>query len=414
MKHALIFCMLAGLFIATASGDEFQVNTHTTWDQADPDVAINENDDFVVVWRSYGQDGGSNGIFGQRFDPNHNPVGDEFQVNSVFTGNQTEPAVAVDIAAGFIVTWRGPAIEDPNRDDIFARWFDPNGFPVTDDIRINDDTLGEHICPAVAMNRSGEYVIVWECVDFPEEGDRTICGRLLDGYGIKLGDEFIISEGMSPCRYPDVVMDPNGSFVVVWMADKSSNSIIAGLYNPDGSAKTEPFEVNTTAFNSVTQPSVAMDETGCFIVTWDGDPNLASMDDIHARMFDPNGIALSEQFIVNTTTELTQQNPKVAMNGLGEFVIVWEGRTDPNVNERDIFCQRFDGSGEPTGSELQINTTTKADQRSPAAAIGPDGRFVAVWQSDEQDGSRFGIFCRSDFIIDPADSNDVIVDSSDY
>ena len=287
---------------------------------------------------------------------------------------------------------------DPNREDIFARWFDPNGLPVTDDIQINNDTPGRHICPRVAINHSGVSIFVWESVDYPEEGDRTICGRLFDHIGMEFGDEFVISGEMSPCRYPDVAMDPNGNFVVVWMADKSSNSVIAGLFNADGSVKTEPFDVGTTAFNSITQPSVAMDETGCFIVTWDGDPNLASLDDIHARMFDPNGTALHGQFIVNTTTEQAQQNPKAAMNGSGEFVIVWESRIDPDVHERDIFCQRFDVSGQPIGSELQLNTIMIGDQRSPAVAIGPDGRFVTVWQSDDQDGSGFGIYGRSDFI----------------
>lgn len=414
MKQILIFCLLTGLFVTSVSGGEFQVNTHTTWDQADPDVAVDANNGFVVVWRSYGQDGSSNGIFGQRFDPNHSPVGEEFQVNSIITGNQTEPAVAAGATAGFIVAWRGPGITDPNRDDIFARWFDPNGFPVTDELLISEDTIGGHICPAVAMDRSGGCVIVWESVDIPEEGDRTICGRLFDGTGTNSGNEFIINGELSPCRYPDVAMDPNGNFAVAWLNDKSSNSIMARLFNADGSAKTEPFEVNTTAFNSVTQPSVAMDETGCFIVTWDGDPNLASMDDIHARIFDPNGTAFGEQFIVNTTTEHAQQNPQVAMNGPGEFVIVWDSRIDPNVNERDIFCRRFDCFGEPVGSEFQLNSTTDADQRSPAVAIGLDGRFVTVWQSDEQDGSRFGVFGRSDFILEPADSNDAIVDLSDY
>jgi len=401
MKQVLIFCLLAGLFITSASGGEFQVNTHTTWDQADPDIAIDANSGFVVVWRSYGQDGSSNGIFGQRFDPNNSYSGDEFQVNSNVTGNQTEPAVAIDAAAGFIVTWRGPGITDPNRDDIFARWFDPNNVPVTDEIQVNDDSLGRHICPAIATDQDGGCAIVWESVDFPQEGDMTICGRLFDGTGMMLGEEFIIGGEMSGCRYPDVAMDSNGNFAVVWMTDKSSNSIMAQLFNADGSDKTEPFEVNTTVFNSITQPSIAIDGTGCFIVTWDGDPNLASMDDIHARIFDPNGTALCEQFIVNTTIDQAQQNPHVAMNGPGEFVIVWESRIDPNVNERDIFCRRFDCTGEPVGDELQLNATIEADQRSPAVAMGSDGRFVTVWQSDEQDGSRFGIFGCSDFILEP-------------
>lgn len=415
MKRVLIFCLLVGFLLFPTYGGEFQINTHTTWDQADPDVDVAANGSFVVVWRSYGQDGSSNGIYGQRFDPNHSPAGEEFQVNSIITGNQTEPAVATDAAAGFVVTWRGPSIDDPNRDDIFARWFDSNGCPIADELQINNNIIGRQLCPRVAMNQSGDCIIVWESVDFPEEGNRTICGRLFGGTDMEFDNEFIISEEISPCRYPDVAMDPNGNFIVVWLVDKSSNSVMARLYDPNGLSKTESFEVNTVSFKSITQPTVAVDEAGCVIVTWDGDPNLASLDDIHARIFDPNGTAFGEQFIVNTTREEAQQNPRAVMNGSGGFVIVWESRTDPNVNERDIFCQRYDSFGEPIGKEFQLNTTMEADQRFPAVAMVSDSRFVTVWQSDEQDGSGFGIFGRSEALFSPADFNyDGNVNFRDY
>ncbi len=415
MKQMIISYLLVTLFFCSASGSEFQVNTHTTWDQADPDVATAPDGSFIVVWRSYGQDGSSNGIFGQRFDPNCSTVGDEFQINTTTTGNQTEPAVAMDAAAGFVVAWQGPGIIDPNQEDIFAQWFDPNGSPIGDELLINSNTFDEQLCPAVTVNNDGGFVVVWESINFLEEGNRSICGQLYDSNGIKSGDEFVVNEEISSCRYPDIAMDPSGNFVVVWMEDKSTNSIMARIYNTDGSAKTDAFEAGAIEISSFTQPAIAMDATGCFIVTWDGDPNLAALDDIHARMFDPNGTALGEQFIVNSTLEQAQQNPQVAMNDYGEFVIVWDSRIDPNVNERDIFGQRFNSLGEPIGNEFQLNTCIDADQRYPAVAIGRDGRFVTVWQSDEQDGSRFGIFGRAKILVGSADFNcDGIVNFRDY
>jgi hypothetical protein len=410
MKQTIFPYFLVGMLFLSASGEEFQVNTHTTWDQADADVAAATDGSFIVVWRSYGQDGSSNGIFGQRYDPNGCPAGEEFLINTTTAGNQSEPAVAIN-TADIVVTWSGPGISDPNQEDIFAQWFDPNGMPIGDELQINSNTTGRQICPDAAMNQYGECVIVWESVDFPEEGDRTICGQMFDSAGAEFGAELIISGDNSPSRYPDVAMDPNGNFAVVWMSDKSTDSVMAGLFNADGSARTETFKVNTIGFHSVTQPAIAMDATGGFIVTWDGDPNLAALDDIHARMFDPNGTAMGEQFIVNSTIEQAQQNPHVAMNEQGEFVIVWDSRIDPNVNERDIFGQCFNSFGEPVGDEFQLNTCTEADQRSPAVAVGQDGRFLTVWQSDGQDGSRFGIFGRSDFIIEPENPiNDGIID----
>jgi hypothetical protein len=137
-----------------------------------------------------------------------------------------------------------------------------------------------------------------------------------------------------------------------------------------------------------------MDDAGFFVVAWDGDPNLAGKDDIHARLFDPNGTPLGEQFVVNTALGGAQQYPQAAMNGVGEFVIVWESRTtDPNAGSaRDIFGQRFDSLSVPVGDEFKVNTFVEGEQRNSAVGMGEDGRFVTVWQSDGQDGSRFGIF----------------------
>lgn len=48
----------------------------------------------------------------------------------------------------------------------------------------------------------------------------------------------------------------------------------------------------------------------------------------------------------------------------------------------------------PLGAPFTVNTTTVGDQYSPDVAVGPDGRFVVVWTSDNQDGDGRGVFAR--------------------
>ncbi len=416
MRHRLVSGLLMGLFLCPICGAEFQVNTHTSYDQKNAAIAMSPDGNFVVVWSSYGQDGSSNGIFAQRFDPNCALVGKEFQVNAVSSGNQAEPVVAMDAAAGFAVCWQGPgSIADAN-EDVFVRRFDPNGLPLGEESCVNSVTAGKQLYASAAVGGDGTLIVVWESADLPQEGDRAICGQRYDGSGGKLGAEFIVHDDASVYRYPDVAADANGNFVVVWMRDKRSNSIMARRFNADGTAAGDTFEVSTVAFGSVTRPSVAMDMTGFFVAAWDGDPDLAGRDDIHARLFDPNGASLGGQFIVNTTLDGAQQYPQAAMNGRGEFVIVWESRVDPNdANQRDIFGQRFDNLSQPLGDELRLNTFVEGDQRYPAVAMREDDRFVAVWQSDGQDGSRYGIFGETGPKAGSADLNvDGFVDFLDY
>lgn len=415
MRQRYPVYLLISVVFASVCGAELQVNTHTANDQKNADIAGDPLGGFVLVWSSYLQDGSSNGIFAQRFDPNFSPIGEESQINATSSGNQTEPAVAINAAAGFVVAWHGPAPVELDSEDIFARRFDPNGEPIGDEFLVNSLTADSQLYPSVAANNDGTFVIVWESVNFGADGDKAICGQSYDSNGVALGPEFVVNAEPSVCRYPDVAADANGNFAVVWMDDASGNSIMARLFDPNGAPRTETFEVNTVGFRSVTRPSIAMDSAGYFAVTWDGDPNLAKLDDIHARVYEPNGAPLGDQILVNTTLDGPQGYPQVAVSEIAEFVIVWESRVDPNINERDIFARRFNDFGQPLGDEFQVNTYAEDDQRYPTVALAEDGRFVAAWQSYGQDGSRYGIFAETGQIVGSADFNDDgLVDLQDY
>jgi len=406
------------LVAAMTSRAEFQVNTRTSNKQENPVIAMDAEGNFVVVWNSYFQGGRSNDIFGRRFDSNCTPLSEEFQINietssNIETGsNQREPSVAMDAAGSFVVAWYGPGEDE---EDIFARRFDHNGQPLGSEFRVNSYTNDRQLYPRVAMNNDGSFVIVWESMNIPEQDNKTICGQLYDSNGLNIGPEFVINEEASDSRYPDVAMDAESNFAIVWMRDKSSSSIIGRLYNADGTAKTEPFEVSTIKFRYITQPSIAMDKEGNFVVAWDGDPNFASLDDIHARRYGFDGTAIGEQFIVNTSIEGPQQNPQVAMNNRGRFIIVWDSKIDPNNNERDIFAQRYDSSGGPLGDEFQVNTYMEDDQKRPSVAMTENGKFVMTWQSYGQDGSGYGVFGETGQMVGSADFNsDGLVNFNDY
>ncbi len=400
------------LVAAMACRADFQVNTRTSNRQENPAIAMDAEGNFVVVWNSYLQDGSSNGIFGRRFDSNCTPLSEEFQINIETSGNQREPSVAMDAAGNFVVAWYGPG---ENEEDIFARRFDLNGQPLGSEFRVNSYTNDRQLYPGVAMDNDGGFVIVWESMNIPEQDNKIICGQLYDSTGSSIGAEFVINEEVSDSRYPDVAMETEGNFAIVWMQDKSSNSIITRLYNADGTAKTEPFEISTIRFSSVTRPSIAMDKDGNFVVAWDGDPNLAGLDDIHARRYGFDGTAIGGQFIVNTSIEGPQQNPQVAMNNRGRFIIVWDSKIDPDINERDIFAQRYDSAGGPLGDEFQVNTYMADDQKRPSVAMGQNSKFVMAWQSYGQDGSGYGVFGETEKMVGSADFNsDGLVNFNDY
>ena len=413
MRKAFLTNLTIISVLACVCRAEFRVNTHTTWDQKDAAIAIDANGNFIVVWNSYRQDGDSGGIFGQRFSSTGQPAGSEFQINTITAGNQARPAAAMDAAGNFVVAWQGPGVSD---EDVFAQRFAADGQPLGLEFQVNSYAHSQQLYAGIAGSAGGQFVAVWQSKKTPQDANRTsICGQLYDSAGWMIGPEFTISEAPANCRYPAAAMDDSGNFAVVWMEEDGSNKIMVRLYNADGTVRTEPLQVNTVRFSSITQPSIAMASSGRFAITWDGDPNRASDDDIHARLYQPDGTPMSEQFVVNTTRRSSQQNPRVAMNNWREFVIVWESRVDPNVNERDIFGQRYDSAGLPIGGEFQVNTFAAGDQRNAAAAMDRAGRFVTVWQSDGQDGSGYGIFAEMGSLVDSANLNsDGSVDFYDF
>lgn len=416
MKYFIFLCLSIVSLSFSVSQAEFQVNIRTTYNQTYPDVAMDGAGNFVVVWRSYRQDGDSGGIFAQLFGDNCQPLSEEFQVNNIITGDQTKPSVAIDSAGNFVVVWQEPDSIEENSNDIFARRFDTNAQPLCDDFCVNENTQANNLCPKVDMNTKGNYVVVWECEDISGQGNSAICGRLYNSDGSSLSEEIVINEASANCRYPDVAIDNFGNFAVVWIQGRLRDySIFVRQYNSNGTAKSIPFQVNTIGLSSLTKPSIAMTDDGYFIIAWDGDPDRASLDDIHARLYHPDGTPAGEQFIVNITREGEQQWPQVAMNNQQEFVIVWDSRIDPNVNERDIFGQRYNSLGQPIGDEFCINTYIIDDQRYPVVAIKDNGEFITAWQSYGQDGSHYGIFAEIGHIFEPADfTGDGFVNFYDY
>lgn len=413
MKRVPAIYLGVVLAVCSVLGGEFAVNTRTSDDQTYASIAMDGAGNFVVVWSSYRQDGDSGGIFGQRFGAAGEADGNEFGINSTTAGNQIEPAAAADEAGNFVVVWEG---HEQDNEDIYGQRFDANGTALGGEFRVNDDASGRQLHPKVAMNKTGAFVVVWEDSRYWPMEYFEVMFKLYDANGtaVQRGNANLLSH----CRYPDVAMDGDGDFTVVWMQDDiyhTSNIITARRYDSAGAAKGDPFEVSVNDFFSVAHPAVACDGTGHFVVAWDGNPGAADQDNILGRRYKFDGTALSDEFVVNTTLAGTQQIACVSMNSEREFVIVWDSETDTGSNQREILGQRYDELFNRLGDEFRANTYTFEDQKYPAVAMREDGRFVTVWQSYGQDGSEYGIFGQMGPVVGSADFNgDGFVNFIDY
>src|SRR6185369_12893384 len=100
-------------------------------------------------------------------------------------------------------------------------------------------------------------------------------------------------------------------------------------------------------------------------------------------------------FHVNTYTTGNQNQPTVASDATGNFVVVWMSYRDGGggrLGAYGVFGQRYDSSGNGLGGEFQVNSFTSNRQERPATASDATGKFVVVWDSDGQDGSQLSVF----------------------
>ncbi len=392
--------------IADPAGNEFRVNNTLLQGQTNPVVAMNADGDYFVTWQSSHQDGFSWGIFGRAYDSFGNELTPELQVNTYAEQPQTLPALGSNSEGNLVAAWLG--LDEDHAAAVHAQRFQlptsESGFtPVGTEVVLANYLDLEDASAAAATNANGDYFVVWQ--SYGEDGSGlNIQGRRLDSAGAPAGETFLVNTTTNGNQSnPAVAMDNTGNAVVVWEAldaADGSRGIFAQRFEPTGVAVGAEFLVNTGSYNQQTNPAVTMNPaTGDFVVAWQSDDE--SGQGIYAQRFASTGGKMGDQFQVNSEIDLDQVSPAIAMNEAGQFAVTWvsdhRALIDPeNDSEKSIFVQWYDASGNSFGPEQLAHTIVKdfEAQEYPDIAIDAAGNMIVVWQSITQDGSAWGVYGR--------------------
>ncbi|HET7675587.1 MAG TPA: hypothetical protein VFL54_08715, partial [Gammaproteobacteria bacterium] len=245
-----------------ALGNEFQVNTQISSFQRQSAAAMDAAGDFVVTWTDYGgEDGDSSGIFAQRYHADGTPAGTEFRVNTHTSGGQARPAVAMDAAGNFVVTWTDYSAEDGDSFGVFGQHYHADGTPDGAEFKVNTQTAGKQHRPAVAMDGAGDFVVTWMGDDGSAYG---VFAQRYRADGTPDGTEFLVNTNtVNSQREAAVAMDAAGDFVVSWTdhsgEDGDAFGIFAQRFHADGTPNGAEFQVNTHFAGDQDVSTVAMD-----------------------------------------------------------------------------------------------------------------------------------------------------------
>lgn len=240
-------------------GDEFAVNTYTTDYQTFPSLGCRDDGSFVVTWSSFGQDGSSAGVFGQRFDNSGAKAGSEFQVNSYTTSTQDYPAMGIAAAGDFVVTWTSEG-QDGDGLGVFGQRFASDGNPIGSEFQANTYTTGAQVFPRVSAAANGDFVVVW--TSYGQDGnDAGVFGQRFAADGQRVGGEFQVNQNALGAQYSAAAAHATGGdFVVVWarhLGNENGTDIAGRWY---AGATVTPTRTNTrppTATRTVTPTAPA-------------------------------------------------------------------------------------------------------------------------------------------------------------
>jgi len=397
LRTAIIACGLcwpagvAGQSIP--AGDQYQVNTYTTYSQRLPAVAATSSDGFIVVWQNPL-------IRAQLLNSSGNLIGGEFQVNSHTGVSQGRVSVASVPSGGFIVAWHcfcsTQVGSDSDGRSIQLRRFDSNGSAIGNQIQVNTYTTGDQRQPSVAVGPSAEFVVVWQSAGSPESDSDgySIQGMRFDSSGVPMGTQFQVNsytsgnQMLAPVNTKagfSVAVGPTGDFVVVWHSDGSDDtdndgySVQGQMFSSGGTVIGGQFQINSLTTNDQRLASVAVGSTGDFVVVWD-----RSSFDIAGQRFSSNGSKLGGEFQANSPLAMYgSRYATVAFSPSDEFVVAWVD----DMTYGDIRGRQFAPDGTPSGDDSLISTYTTSYQFGPTLATDTAGNFIVVWDSDGSVGS---------------------------
>ncbi len=320
----------------------------------------------------------------------------EARINALTTGDQSLPAVAALPSGGWVVAYQMYFASPATRKfDVGARLVSDAGLPTgTSDILVNTTTAGDQVGAAVAAFPGGQFAVVWQSDG--QDGDSwSVLARVFDAAGVPAGGEAAVNAYTAGAQSnPKAVALTTGDFVVVWQSwgqDGDGNGVYGRRLSSSGGAPGAEFKVNNTTAGDQSNPAVARLSDNRILVAWESPGASPGVTDIRWRILSADGTPQTGEATANTESSAACTHPDVAVFGDDRFVVTWE-QTD--AGDSDVYARQFASDGTPDGLEFRLHQFATGSQLRPRLAAVPDGRLVATWMSQDQDGSYFGVFAR--------------------
>ena len=373
-------------------GTELHINQTVQGHQTRPATAIGSDGTAWVVWESTGQDGDGLGIYARRLTlqttaPEASktllPEGVEFRINQERSGDQIHATVEIDTNGNVLIAWEDWSTGNAQ---IKARRFQLDGSGSSDEFLLGADHMKRQTLPCLAPLSAGNFVAVWAENQAEDGIPLGLNGRIIAVDG-EHGDFFTIDEALEAGIEPSLDSDGCSRFAVAWMSHAGGTGYDAWfrLFDSSGKALTEPCQTDAGGEGWRTGASVAMNPNGNFVVAYShnqgklpiNEPRRPHEDiDIRARLFDRDGIALSDGFRANHRIEEEQ----TLQTGLNSNHVLW------TAHNQLAFAWHGNADGDRRAAGLSVHAPLSFNPAAPAAieplAAASNITMQQVWDTE--------------------------------
>jgi hypothetical protein len=248
---------------------------------------------------------------------------------------------------------------------------------------------GDQTRPAVSLSPAGGTLggcVVWQ--DNTLGPNQTVHGRALDSHLAPAGGAFQVSSlATGEQKNPRVATLKNQGVAFVWQGGlESAQHIYARFLSPALAWTSTDVPVSQAPTTLQEDPDLACLVNGNVVLVWSSLNQEApdSLRGVYARIFSPQGAPQGNEIALNTFTPFNQAHPAVAALADGRFVAVWVSQQQrqlaagPDRGSVDIYGRIFSASGVGQDAEFLINTADRVCA-NPRVAAGPTGGFLVAW-----------------------------------
>ncbi len=339
-----------------------------------PKIAMNGDGDFVVTWQSI-KDGSyfQYDVFARAY------INGAWQAEQQLSDpeadtNAKSPQVAINDDDDFVIVWaQDEGYSGSFGDNLFSiRYRSSFGGTLGTEQTVHSGSYTSGILPQVHLDKTGEFVIGFvENYSYPDR----IYARRYDSDDNQIQSFDFSSGGSISLTQLDMEVDKDGIHNFV---GNSGSSVEFYRYDKFG----ENIDDYSNTLNDVNSVQVRVDG-GDVITGWNnsGDPDVSSV--YFRVYSGDNGLRADSRDLLTindaSNQELPQQMHISNAAEDGSFVVAWQSSND-GESETQIFAQRFNGDGEKVGDNFIVNVETNTfTDSAPKVAMDDDGKFVIGW-----------------------------------